>query len=141
MARSGILGTGRGFTAAEPTIGEVLDRLKEMRRLPEEVDFRQFRKGREALFNALLDPMEELYQRPDERMIRVTVTRHGLGGLMFLFEDATDRIVMERNLNTYIAVQRATLDNLYEAVAVFGPDGRLSLSNTPYRNMWSLPRR
>jgi signal transduction histidine kinase len=133
-------GLDEGFTAAEPTIGEVLDRLKEMRRLPEEVDFRQFRKGREALFNALLDPMEELYQRPDERMIRVTVTRHGLGGLMFLFEDATDRIVMERNLNTYIAVQRATLDNLYEAVAVFGPDGRLSLSNTPYRNMWSLPR-
>lgn len=129
-----------GFTAAQPTIGEVLDRLKEMRRLPEEVDFRQFRKGREALFNALLDPMEELYQRPDERMVRVTVTRHGLGGLMFLFEDATDRIVMERNLNTYIAVQRATLDNLYEAVAVFGPDGRLSLSNTPYRNMWSLSK-
>lgn len=128
------------FTAGKPTIGEVLDRLKEMRRLPEEVDFRQFRKGREALFNALLDPMEELYQRPDERMVRVTVTRHGLGGLLFLFEDATDRIVMERNLNTYIAVQRATLDNLYEAVAVFGPDGRLSLSNTPYRNMWSLSK-
>lgn len=132
-------GLDEAFTAAEPTIGEVLDRLKEMRRLPEEVDFRQFRKSREALFNGLLDPMEELYQRPDERMVRVTVTRQGLGGLLFLFEDATDRIVMERNLNTYIAVQRATLDNLYEAVAVFGPDGRLSLSNTPYRKMWSLP--
>jgi signal transduction histidine kinase len=134
-------GLDEAFTNAEPTIGEVLDRLTETRRLPEEVDFRQFRKGREALFNALLDPIEELYQRPDERMVRVTVTRHGLGGLMFLFEDATDRIVMERNLNTYIAVQRATLDNLYEAVAVFGPDGRLSLSNAPYRKMWSLNKK
>ncbi|WP_417518486.1 ATP-binding protein [Minwuia sp.] len=132
-------GLDDAFIASIPTIGEVLDRLKEMRKLPEEIEFRQFRKGREALFNALLDPMEELYQRPDERMVRVTVTRHGFGGLMFLFDDATDHIIMERNLNTYIAVQRATLDNLYEAVAVFGPDGRLSLNNTPYRNMWGLP--
>lgn len=133
-----VWGLDEAFTNGEPTIGEVLDRLKEMRRLPEQVEYRQFRKSREALFNALLDPIEELYQRPDERMIRETITRHGLGGLMFLYEDATDRLVMERSLNTFIAVQRATLDNLYEAVAVFGPDGRMSLSNTPYRRMWGL---
>ncbi|ANK79486.1 MAG: hypothetical protein TEF_00790 [Rhizobiales bacterium NRL2] len=133
-------GLDESFLASGPSIGEVLDRVKELRKLPEQTEYRQFRKSREALFNSLINPVEELYQRPDERMMRVTIVRHGLGGLMFLFDDATDRIVLERNLNTYIAVQRATLDNLYEAVAVFGPDGRLSLCNAGYRIMWNLPR-
>lgn len=128
------------FVEAEPTIGEVLDRAKELRKLPEHNEYRQFRSSREALFSTLMNPIEELYQRPDERMMRVTIVRHGLGGLMFLFDDATDRIVMERSLNTYIAVQRATLDNLYEAVAVFGPDGRLNLCNAGYRMMWNLSK-
>jgi len=131
-------GLDADFAKTQPQIGEVLQKLKELRKLPEQIEFRQFRKAREALFNGLLEPTEELYQRPDERMMRETITRHGLGGLIFLIDDATDRIVMERNLNTYIAVQRATLDNLHEAVGVFGPDGRLSLSNARYREMWQL---
>lgn len=132
-------GVDDAFVAGKPTLGEMMDRLHESRMLPEQLEYRQFRAAREALFSTLIEPIEELYQRPDERMMRVTISRHGFGGLLFLFEDATDRMVMERNLNTYIAVQRATLDNLYEAVAVFGPDGRLNLTNAGYRQMWNLP--
>ncbi len=35
-------------------------------------------------------------------------------------------------------MQRATLDNLHEAVAVFGPDGRLNLTNFGYRQMLGI---
>jgi signal transduction histidine kinase len=35
-------------------------------------------------------------------------------------------------------VQRATLDNLFEAIAVFGGDGRLKLHNPAYRKVWGL---
>ena len=45
---------------------------------------------------------------------------------------------MERSYNTLIEVQRETLDNLYEAIAVFGSDGRLKLSNPAYAQIWKL---
>ncbi|MBS2085464.1 hypothetical protein KCH33_26035, partial [Klebsiella pneumoniae] len=36
-------------------------------------------------------------------------------------------------------VQRETLDNLGEAVAVFGSNGRAELFNPPFAKMWKLP--
>ena len=57
--------------------------------------------------------------------LRMTVTPHPFGGVLFTFEDVTDRLALERSYNTLIAVQRETLDNLYEGVAVYGADGRL----------------
>ncbi|MEC9345025.1 MAG: ATP-binding protein [Pseudomonadota bacterium] len=126
------------FVSGRPTMVEVLDRLYQMRKLPEQTEYRQFRKHRDDLFTTLMEPYEELYQRPDERMLREVVTRHAFGGLLFTFDDATDRIVLERNLNTYIATLRAVLDNLHEAVAVFGPDGKLNLTNVGYRELWGL---
>ncbi|MDF1722467.1 MAG: ATP-binding protein [Minwuia sp.] len=127
------------FVGHQPTLGEVMDRLHQSRKLPEQVEYRQFRRNREAFFSTLLEPFEDLYQLPDERMVRETITRHSFGGLLFMVEDATDRIVLERTLNTLIAVQRATLDNLHEAVAVFGPDGRLNLTNVGFREMLGVP--
>ena len=35
-------------------------------------------------------------------------------------------------------MQRETLDNLFEAIAVFGSDGRLKLHNPAYRRIWGL---
>ena len=43
--------------------------------------------------------------------------------MLLSYEDVTDRLAMERSYNTLIEVQRETLDNLYEGVAVYGADG------------------
>lgn len=133
-----IWGLEDAFLNEQPTIGEVMAQLREDRKLPELVEFRQYRSQMEALFQNLLEPQEELYQRPDETMIRTFITSHPFGGLLFLYEDVTDRMVLERARNTLVAVQRATLDNLHEAVAVFGPDGRLKLHNAGYAAMTDL---
>ena len=118
--------------------GEILEVLRAKRRLPEEVDFPAFKKKREAMFTELIEAREELQYRPDGTTIRLVITPHPFGGLMFAFEDVTDALALERSLNTLIAVQRATLDNLYEGVAVFGSDGRLKLSNPGYAKLWKL---
>src|SRR5262249_4200307 len=44
----------------------------------------------------------------------------------------------ERSHNTLIAVQRETLDHLYEGVALFTGDGRLKLSNPAFARMWNF---
>ena len=57
---------------------------------------------------------------------------------MFIYEDLSDQLELERARNTLAAVQRATLDNLFEGVAVFGADGRLKLFNRGYARLWRL---
>ena len=54
------------------------------------------------------------------------------------FEDVTSRLELESSYNTLIAVQKETLDNLGEGVAVFGSDARLRFYNPSYLKLWTL---
>ena len=137
-AYSGLWRLDEEFLDQAPHINEVLDAQRAHRRLPEQADFRAYKEARNALFTNVIAPQEELVQLPDETMLRNVITPHPFGGLLFMFEDVTDKLVLERARNTLIAVQRATLDNLYEAVAVFGSDGRLKLFNSAYAGIWRL---
>lgn len=123
---------------AKPTYGELLEILREKRRLPEETNFPMFKQQRMKLFTDLMEPREEIMHLPDGKILRMMIIPHALGGLIFSYEDVTDRVALEGSYNTLIAVQSATLDNLHEGVAVFGEDGRLRLSNPVYRKLWGL---
>ncbi len=121
-----------------PTYSEVLEKLRENRSLPEQANFPVFKKEHLELFTNLLETHEEFFYLPDGRTLRVLAIPHALGGILFVYEDVTDRLALERSYNTLIAVQRATLDNLHEGLAVFGEDGRLRLSNPMYLKMWNI---
>lgn len=125
-----------------PKIGEVLERLREQRRIPEQADFRKFKEHWTKMFNNLIDPEEDIMYLPDDRVLRRVVVPHSMGGetggLMFTFEDVTSRLALETSYNTLIAVQKETLDNLAEGLAVFGGDGRLKFSNPAFANIWQL---
>jgi signal transduction histidine kinase len=126
------------WLAAEPSLDELLERLRECRRIPEVADFRVFKRERLQMFTSLIEPHSELMHLPDDRTLCLSVSPHPLGGLIFVYEDVTDRLVLERSYNTLIEVQRETLDNLFEGIAVFGSDGRLKLHNPAYRKIWAL---
>jgi len=126
------------WLVGEPSLDELLERLRERRRVPEYADFRAFKRQQLDMFTSLIEPQTELIHRPDDRTLSVSVSPHPLGGLIFVYEDVTDRLVLERSYNTLIEVQRETLDNLFEGVAVFGSDGRLKLHNPAYRTIWGL---
>ena len=126
------------WLAGEPSLPELLDQLREMRALPEHADFRRFKASQLALLTDLTDPREELLHLPDERTLRLRISRHPFGGLTYAYEDVTDKLALERSYNTLIDVQRETLDNLFEGIAVFGSDGRLKLWNPAYGEIWEL---
>jgi signal transduction histidine kinase len=131
-------GLDRDWLETEPGLPEVLDRLREMRALPEHADFRRFKTEQLAQFVELRESRDELMHLPDERTLRLRINRHPFGGLTFSYEDVTDRLALERSLNTLADVQRETLDNLFEGIAVFGSDGRLKLWNPAYGEIWQL---
>ena len=121
-----------------PTEGQILDRLRELRRLPEQPDFRAWKREHLALFERVDDHPEELWHLPGGKTLRVVAQPHPFGGLIFLFEDVSDQLRLESSYNTLIEAQKATLDTLREGVAVFGPDGRLRLYNSAFKRIWQL---
>ncbi len=122
----------------QPMYGEILEAMREKRKLPEQANFQMFKQQQIKLFTGLLEPHEEFFYLPDGKALRVIAIPHALGGILFAYEDVTDRLALERSYNTLIAVQRETLDNLHEGVAVFGEDGRLKLHNHGYLTLWHL---
>ncbi|MDP6876320.1 MAG: PAS-domain containing protein [Alphaproteobacteria bacterium] len=121
-----------------PTHSEVLDELREGRRIPEQTDFPAYKQGFMRLYTDLLETREDIIYAPDGRVFREVISPHPFGGLLFLAEDITDSLVLERSYNTLIAVQQETLNNLYEGAAVYGGDGRLKLANSAFARIWQL---
>jgi PAS domain-containing protein len=101
------------FLRSRPEAGEILEELREERKIPEQANFPAFKGCRTAMFTSLLDPLEELIHLPDGKTLRLVVTPHPLGGLLMTWEDVTASLALERSYNTLIAVQKETLNNLY----------------------------
>ncbi len=122
-----------------PTDGEILDRLRETRKLPEQRDYQSWKRERLAFYVQALDyAPEDLWYLPGGKTLRVVAQPHPFGGLTYLYEDVTEKLALESSYNTLIKVQSATLDTLSEAVAVFGPDARLKLHNAAFARLWVL---
>jgi signal transduction histidine kinase len=126
------------FLETEPLLGEVLEALRERRKLPEQLDMPRYKKEIARELMSLISPREELLHLPDETTIRMVATPHPFGGVVITYEDVTDTLRVERLYNTLIQVQRETLDHLFEGIVVFGSDGRLKLSNPAYARIWGL---
>lgn len=127
-----------GWLRGEPTNAEVLEELRSRRRLPEYADYQTFKRERLTRYTHLIEPVEELLHLPDGTTLRHMAAPHPLGGLITILEDVTNTLALESSYNTLMAVQRETLDNLAEGIAVFGGDGRLKLFNPAFARVWDL---
>lgn len=124
---------------SRPRVTEIIDKMRELRKLPEQADYRQYKQNWLSRFSKLLEPYEEMQYLPDNSVIRMVIVPRPMGGVLLTMEDVTSRLQLETSYNTLMAVQKETIDNLSEAIAVFGEDGRLRLSNQSYAKMWRLP--
>lgn len=120
-----------------PSDSEILDALRAARRLPEQANFQVWKSSRMELYTSA-DPIEEFWHLPDGQTLRVIAQAHPFGGVIYIYENVTEKINLESSYNTLIGVQRETIDHLYEGVAVFGSDGCLKLYNPAYAKIWNL---
>ncbi len=137
-AFSALWGLEDAWLNGQPILGDILEKLREMRRLPEQANFKDYKKSWLDMFTSLIEQHQSMLYLPDGVAIRLMVVPHPMGGLMMTFEDVTSRLELESSYNTLIAVQKETLDNLGEGVAVFGSDGRLQLYNPSYLKIWKI---
>src|ERR1700686_1772882 len=127
----------RAFLDSNPDDSSVLDRLRAARKLPEQPDFRAWKARLHEAYRAV-EPEKDTWYLPDGRALSVVTTPNPEGGVTYLFDDVTESLDLARRFDGLIRVQRETLDNLAEAVAVFGSNGRAQLFNPAFAKMWKL---
>jgi signal transduction histidine kinase len=130
-------GLDQAFLDAQPDDSSVLDRLRANRKLPEQPDFRAWKAKLHEAYRAV-ESETYTWFLPDGRAISVVTTPNLEGGITYLFDNVTESLDMARRFDGLIRVQRETLDNLTEAVAVFGSNGRVQLFNPAFAKMWKL---
>lgn len=121
-----------------PTHGEWLDKLRETARIAAARDFPAWKANELSFYQEAGLIPDETWTLPDGRILRIARQRQPSGGLLMLFEDISDKMGLQARFKTLIDVQRATLDKLGEAVAVFTADGRLSLANASFSRVWDI---
>ncbi|MGH1369906.1 MAG: PAS-domain containing protein [Maritimibacter sp.] len=124
---------------AKPTLSTFLDRLREQRMMPEPKDYKSWRQRLSDLVDeARNGTYEETWALPTGQTYRVTGRPHPDGAIAFLFEDISAEVSLTRRFRTELDTGQATLDALPQAIAVFSPNGILSLSNTAYAELWGF---
>lgn len=127
----------RAWLSSKPTDAEIIDRLRGLSRLPSQANYRDWKSKLLAIYKTGVS-REDWWHLPDGRMLRVDAELRPDGGVTYIYDDFSERLQLESRYKTMINVQRETLDSLKEGVAVFGPDGRLKLSNSVFAAIWRL---
>lgn len=140
QAYAALWGLERSFLSSGIDEGAILDRLRTGGLLPNQVDYRTWR-ARHLESYGRKEPFEdEPWHLPDGRTIKVFSAPAGPeGGVIYVFEDVTERLELESTNKAFTDVLRETINALSEAVAVFGTNGRLTLSNPQMEKLWTLP--
>ncbi len=120
-----------------PRDGEILDRLRQARRLEERAEYRAWKQEWLSAYGTDKQ-IEDRWHLPDGSMLHVIADANSEGGVTYLYENVTEHIALESRYNALSQVQRETLDTLREGVAVFGSDGRLRLYNSAFAAIWCL---
>jgi len=87
----------------KPPMNDLLEKLRETRQLPEQADFKAYKKTWTDMFTQLIDPFEDMMYLPNGKALRFLIIPRPTGGLMIIFEDVTSTLELESSYNTLIA--------------------------------------
>lgn len=117
-----------------------LDTIRDNRMLPEAPNYLALKKEELKVFNHLIEPVSDLLHLPCGKTYRRTRAPYLLGGVIFAYEDISDRLAATSAYNALYNVQQEMLNNLPLGVVVFGENGRLTFFNDAYLKMWKAKK-
>jgi len=114
-----------------------LAEARERGRTPEVRDFPEWRRERTAWFG-MRSALEEAWLLPGGTHLRIVAQPMPDGGLVLITEDRTESLALSAVRDTLLRTRTATLDSLFEALAIFAPDGSVQLWNRSFAGTWGL---
>lgn len=113
-----------------------LDIIREKRLLPEVSNFINYKEEEISSFSSMIEPCEDMLHIPDGRTIRRVRAAYPTGGLIFAFEDVSDKLATRRAYNSLLSIQKEVIENIFDAVLVFDSNGKLNAYNQAYIDLW-----
>ncbi len=110
---------------------------REKGRTPEVRDFPAWRTEHRSWFTSDVS-IEEAWPLSGGTHLRMVAQPMPDGGLVLIAEDRTEQLALSATRDTLLRTRTATLDSLFEAIAVFAPDGSLQLWNRRFAGIWGL---
>ena len=124
----------------KPSYPNFLDYLRENRLLPEVPDYKAYKSDEQKRFSQIIEPISDLMHLPNGKTIRRMRAPYPMGGVVFAFEDISDRLATTSAYNALISVQNDILSGLFEGILIFGSNGRLNFYNDAYIKLWNAQR-
>ena len=123
---------------SHPTLSDVLDRLREMRRVPEQRNFAAWKQEHLKQFSEAGQHVLETWHLPMGMSVDVRCEPYMMGGTVYLFRDISERLRKEATHQLLLQTQRGLLNTVDQAMALFGTDGRLKMHNDAFGELWQL---
>ena len=127
------------FLARRPTLHAVLDRLRELRMIPEPRDYAEWRRRLADIERAAeAGHYTELWPLPSGRTFRLTGQPDSQGGIALMLEDVTSETARNRGLKARGDLLEAALGAMGRVIAVFGTNGAPAVQTPAYARLWGL---
>ncbi|MFN0262317.1 ATP-binding protein [Tepidamorphus sp. 3E244] len=131
------------FLIMKPEFDEILEHLRADERVPTPPDGMTWRDWVASLIdNTDGEVRTTEWDLPNASLsLKLVTIPHRDGGSTHLVHNLTESLDLQTKLSAQARVQRQTLESLSEAIAVFGQDGKLKLSNPQFAAIWDLDRK
>ncbi len=123
------------FLLRKPSLGALLDALRDSGMLPEPKDWRGWRQMMTDL-PATATPHEELWGLTGGVTYRATLRPQAKGAFSLLLEDVSTEMSRSQRYRADMELAQAVIDTLDEGIAVFAGTGQLVMSNAAYSALW-----
>jgi signal transduction histidine kinase len=130
-----------GMKLGAATDGTLFERLlseaRDAGKTPQVRDFPTWRAERIEWFTGG-EIREEAWPLSGGTHLRLIAQPMPDGGLALIAEDRTEQLALSATRDTLLRTRTAMLDSLFEALAVFAPDGHLQLWNRSFAGTWGV---
>ncbi|MCB2084823.1 MAG: PAS-domain containing protein [Sphingomonadaceae bacterium] len=126
-----------GVVAQKLGFEQFLSNARESGSTPEVRDFPAWRADHSDWFVSDAS-QDEQWPLSDGTHLRIVAQPMPDGGLVLIAEDQTEQLALSATRDTLLRTRTATFDSLFEALAVFAPDGHLQLWNRSFAGTWGL---
>ncbi|MFE3835815.1 PAS-domain containing protein [Pseudogemmobacter sonorensis] len=130
-------GLGTEFLISRPTLPMLLDAMRERNMLPEQRDYRSWRRQIVEMEEAAASGLyEDTWTLPSGQTWRVSGRPHPNGALAFMIEDISTEMTRTRRYRADLELGQAVIDAISDAVVVFAQDGAVAMSNLAATRLW-----
>ena len=99
-------------------------------------DILKYKEKAKELFQEVIEPHCTTIHLTNGNVLSVTVTPNHSGGLVFMFEDITDKVQLERKINSVSSVYEKTLDTFSEGAIILESDSKIKIANKVALDLW-----